>query len=106
MWEIRNLFILLGNPFIYYLKDRKSNGLETERVETVLRADNVVTSSSPEILLEKMLAYLALRTGYHPLSPAPSFALFHGKNSDREKSFCLIGISCYPLMTRLIILDI
>lgn len=36
------------------------------RIERVFRAYNAVTSSSLEIHLEKMLAYLALRTGYHP----------------------------------------
>lgn len=50
-----------------------------QRKQRVLRADKVVTSSSLEIPQKKTLAYLALRTGYHPLSSAPSFTLFLGK---------------------------
>lgn len=46
----------------------------------VLSADEVMTSSSQEISPEKRkkqtLAYLLLRTGYHPLSSFHSSALF------------------------------
>lgn len=99
------------NLFISYLKDKTERKGLKKRVKTVLRAYTVVTSSPLESLLEKKLAYLTLRTGYHPVSSTPSFIIIcsfflrQTQNSEGEKSIVLVQDHlCYSLMT--ITLDI